>query len=110
VLGSSKPGITGGHKGVRHSRLLQSIGLFGAQVPRGREARLGEYEERSSRQLGFTAVERTSASVEAHTPFAGRCEKPAPQGGAPSSLRRAEQTVRFSHEREEDFRLSRACA
>jgi len=100
VLGSSKPGITGGHKGVRHSRHC-----FGSSATnrRSSEHRLGVEERPAWANAGsdprvasrFTAVERTSASAKTHTPFAGRCGNPKPQDGASFSLRRGEQAVRL---------------
>jgi len=42
--------------------------FFGAQVPRGEEARLRENGERSSRSCKGTAVERTSVLVATHRP------------------------------------------
>jgi len=66
--------------------------FFGAQVPRGEEARLRENGERSSRSRKSTAVERTSVFVATHSPSRGDAGSGGLCGG--SSHARVGQTTR----------------
>lgn len=88
------PGIAGRLKRRRLSPSCKASVLSGAQVPRGREAHLGENEERSSGSHRRTAVERTSGLRGTHHPSRGAAGTEGLCGGSALRSRRAGHQVR----------------
>jgi len=96
-----------GHLGVvEKTQALSSCKasvFFGAQVLRGREARLQECGERSSSSYKRTAVERTSVFVGTHDPSRGVREPEASAMSCPALARSEASGASRTRER---FRLS----
>jgi hypothetical protein len=96
-----------GHLGVvEKAQALSSCKasvFFGAQVLRGREARLQERGERSSSSYKRTAVERTSVFVGTHDPSRGMRE---PEASAMSRPALARSEASGAGRTRERFRLS----
>jgi hypothetical protein len=102
------PGITGRLKRRRLSQSCKASVLFGAQVPRGREAHLSENGERSSGSHRRTAVERTSGLRGKHHPSRGDVGSEGLRGG--SACVRAGRGTRCEHNAREDPPLVAALA